>query len=222
MNISGQVQRRQGREPRSHPGTAPASQADHFFLNMMVEQWRDAPHKDAPAMLQSDRALALASTQVKLYRDEFLTQANWADHDGSPGRGGQALHAAQTDRPERRRSERRSRAGREDEDAAGSRRPTWKKKISAAKDGLKIGHERCATKLVIQETREAGSAGRTRRGWCQPVPGRCRTPGRDRPDSRGRGRFAASRSSVTACWWMRPSAARASCFAPTPIRLTRI
>ena len=29
-------------------------------------------------MLQSDRALALASTQVKLYRDEFLVQATWA------------------------------------------------------------------------------------------------------------------------------------------------
>jgi tetratricopeptide (TPR) repeat protein len=56
----------------------PKSQADHFFLNMMVEQWRDAPLKDAPAMLQADRALALASTQVKLYRDEFITQANWA------------------------------------------------------------------------------------------------------------------------------------------------
>src|SRR5206468_5781164 len=47
-------------------------------LNLMINQWRDAPHKDAPAMLQADRALALASTQVKLYRDEFLTQAVWA------------------------------------------------------------------------------------------------------------------------------------------------
>ncbi|AMV22982.1 von Willebrand factor type A domain protein [Gemmata sp. SH-PL17] len=56
----------------------PAPRVDHFFLNLMVTQWRNAPHKDAPAMLQSDRALALASTQVKLYRDEFLTQAVWA------------------------------------------------------------------------------------------------------------------------------------------------
>lgn len=56
----------------------PAPQYDHFFLNLMLEQWRGAPHKDAPAMLQSDRALALASTQVKLYRDEFLVQAIWA------------------------------------------------------------------------------------------------------------------------------------------------
>lgn len=56
----------------------PASQYDHFFLNAMLDQWRSAPHKDAPAVLQSDRALALASTQIKLYRDEFLTQAVWA------------------------------------------------------------------------------------------------------------------------------------------------
>jgi len=56
----------------------PAPQLDHYFLNLMVDQWRSAPHKEAPAMLQSDRALALASTQVKLYRDEFLTQAIWA------------------------------------------------------------------------------------------------------------------------------------------------
>ncbi|HEV3440117.1 MAG TPA: VWA domain-containing protein, partial [Gemmata sp.] len=56
----------------------PVPQIDHFFLNLMIDQWRGAPHKDAPAMLQSDRALALASTQVKLYRDEFLVQAVWA------------------------------------------------------------------------------------------------------------------------------------------------
>ncbi|HEY1188730.1 MAG TPA: vWA domain-containing protein [Gemmata sp.] len=56
----------------------PAPQLENFFLNLMVNQWKGAPHKDAPAMLRSDRALALASTQVKLYRDEFLTQAVWA------------------------------------------------------------------------------------------------------------------------------------------------
>ncbi|MDW8244604.1 MAG: VWA domain-containing protein, partial [Thermogemmata sp.] len=54
------------------------SQPDHYFLNLMLEQWRNAPHKEAPALLQSDRALALASTQVQLYREEFLTQAVWA------------------------------------------------------------------------------------------------------------------------------------------------
>lgn len=56
------------------------SQPDHYFLNLMLEQWRSAPHKEAPALLQSDRALALASTQVQLYREEFLTQAVWAIH----------------------------------------------------------------------------------------------------------------------------------------------
>jgi tetratricopeptide (TPR) repeat protein len=56
----------------------PAPRVEHFFLNAMVEQWRGAPHKEAPAMLQSDRALAMASTQVKLYKDEFLVQAVWA------------------------------------------------------------------------------------------------------------------------------------------------
>jgi tetratricopeptide (TPR) repeat protein len=60
----------------NHP--LPVPQVENFFLNLMLNQWRSAPHKDAPAMLQSDRALALASTQVKLYRDEFLTQAVWA------------------------------------------------------------------------------------------------------------------------------------------------
>jgi tetratricopeptide (TPR) repeat protein len=56
----------------------PAPQREHFFLNMMLDQWQESPHKEAPAMLQSDRALALASTQVKLYKDEFLVQAVWA------------------------------------------------------------------------------------------------------------------------------------------------
>jgi len=56
----------------------PAPRPDHYFLNLMLSQWRDAPHKDAPALLQSDRALALASTQIALYRDEYLVQATWA------------------------------------------------------------------------------------------------------------------------------------------------
>lgn len=56
----------------------PSAQVENYFLNLMFQQWKDAPHKDAPAMLQSDRVLALASTQVKLYREEFLTQAVWA------------------------------------------------------------------------------------------------------------------------------------------------
>jgi tetratricopeptide (TPR) repeat protein len=74
--VSGKVAGKAVTLKLGHP--LPPSQPDHYFLNLMVNQWRDAPHKDAPAMLQADRALALASTQVKLYRDEFLTQAVWA------------------------------------------------------------------------------------------------------------------------------------------------
>ena len=74
--VSGKVAGRAVNLTLSQP--LPASQADHFFLNLMMDQWRGAPNKDAPAILQADRALALASTQVKLYRDEFLSQAVWA------------------------------------------------------------------------------------------------------------------------------------------------
>ncbi len=56
----------------------PAPLPEHFFLNLMFQQWKDAPHKDAPAVLQADRALALASTQISLYREEYITQATWA------------------------------------------------------------------------------------------------------------------------------------------------
>ena len=69
----------------------PAPQVDHFFLNLMIDQWRDAPHKDAPAMLQSDRALALASTQVKLYTDEFLDAGGVGRQRGPAGRGREAV-----------------------------------------------------------------------------------------------------------------------------------
>jgi tetratricopeptide (TPR) repeat protein len=75
-SVSGKVVGRPVAVNLSH--ALPPSQPDHYFLNLMVNQWRDAPHKDAPAVLQADRALALASTQVKLYRDEFLSQAVWA------------------------------------------------------------------------------------------------------------------------------------------------
>ena len=50
----------------------PPSHADHYFLRPMYEQWKAAGHKDAPAMLAADRALAQASVQFHLYREEFL------------------------------------------------------------------------------------------------------------------------------------------------------
>jgi len=74
--ISGRVGNRQ--VDQTYGEALTASRADNYFLNVMIDQWRSTPHKDAPAMLQADRALALASTQVELYRDEFLTQAVWA------------------------------------------------------------------------------------------------------------------------------------------------
>ncbi|MEO2088213.1 MAG: VWA domain-containing protein, partial [Gemmataceae bacterium] len=53
----------------------PASQADNYFVAAMIEQWRTAETKDAPVVLSADRALAMASEQFRLYRDEFLVLA---------------------------------------------------------------------------------------------------------------------------------------------------
>ncbi len=76
LQVKGYVGRREVHKELSV--ALPPPQHDHYFLNLMVEQWQSTPHKHAPAMLQSDRALALASAQVKLYREEYLTQAAWA------------------------------------------------------------------------------------------------------------------------------------------------
>ncbi|HSQ54906.1 MAG TPA: vWA domain-containing protein, partial [Gemmata sp.] len=56
----------------------PVPRVTNYFMKTMFEQWVASSYNYAPAMLQSDRALALASTQVKLYKDEFLVQAVWA------------------------------------------------------------------------------------------------------------------------------------------------
>ena len=53
----------------------PVSEPDNYFLHAMVEQWRTAANKDAPAILPADRALALGSQQFRLFREEFLSQA---------------------------------------------------------------------------------------------------------------------------------------------------
>ena len=53
----------------------PASQPDNYFVAAMIEQWRAAETKDAPVVLSADRALAMASEQFRLYRDEFLVLA---------------------------------------------------------------------------------------------------------------------------------------------------
>ena len=51
---------------------------DNYFLSAMVDQWKAAPAKDAPAMLAADRTLAMASEQFRLFRDEFTVQGVWA------------------------------------------------------------------------------------------------------------------------------------------------
>lgn len=56
----------------------PVSEPDNYFLHAMLEQWRSAPDKAAPAILAADRALALGSQQFRLFREEFLTQAVYA------------------------------------------------------------------------------------------------------------------------------------------------
>lgn len=53
----------------------PASHADHYFLSAMLQQWQTAEAKDAPVVLPADRALAMASEQFRLYRDEFVELA---------------------------------------------------------------------------------------------------------------------------------------------------
>ena len=56
----------------------PAAALDNFFLTTIVRQWSESPLKEMPAVLRSDRTLALAFEQGRLTRDEYLTQAQWA------------------------------------------------------------------------------------------------------------------------------------------------
>jgi tetratricopeptide (TPR) repeat protein len=56
----------------------PAPEVGNYFVHAMVDQWRSAPAKDAPAVLPADRTLAMASEQFRMFRDEFTVQAVWA------------------------------------------------------------------------------------------------------------------------------------------------
>ncbi|MGL4421366.1 MAG: vWA domain-containing protein, partial [Gemmataceae bacterium] len=56
----------------------PGSDAENYFLHAMLEQWKTSTTPDAPAILAADRALALASQQFRLFREEFLTNAVYA------------------------------------------------------------------------------------------------------------------------------------------------
>lgn len=57
--------------------TPAGPEAQNFFLINMVRQWRESD-RSAPAIMRSDRGLALAFEQTRLARDEFLAQAEWA------------------------------------------------------------------------------------------------------------------------------------------------
>ncbi|MBA4187284.1 MAG: hypothetical protein C0467_04615 [Planctomycetaceae bacterium] len=127
----------------------PAPQIEHFFLNMMLDQWRDAPHKDAPAMLQSDRALALASTQVKLYKDEFLVQAVWAITQSQWDDAGKLYEAAKKIDP----NDREAAAGIAMIEKLKSGKLTKndiEQKIAAKANGLKVAPGEVA-RVVIQD-----------------------------------------------------------------------
>lgn len=53
----------------------PPAKADHYFLAAMLQQWQAGEAKNAPVVLPADRALAMASEQFRLYRDEFVELA---------------------------------------------------------------------------------------------------------------------------------------------------
>jgi tetratricopeptide (TPR) repeat protein len=56
----------------------PVSSPENYFLLSMVNQWREAERRDAPALLRADRTLALACENVRLAREELVEQAEWA------------------------------------------------------------------------------------------------------------------------------------------------
>ncbi len=60
----------------------PGFDVENFFLAQMIADWKVNPSR--PALIQADRALALASTQSYLNREECLARANWAMTTGKP------------------------------------------------------------------------------------------------------------------------------------------
>jgi hypothetical protein len=52
--------------------------AENFFLPNLLTQWKQSDNPQAPALLRSDRTLALAYEQTRLAVDEMLNQADWA------------------------------------------------------------------------------------------------------------------------------------------------
>lgn len=69
-------------KPLSQTREIPGFDLENFFLSQMITDWKANP--DRPALVQADRALALASTQSYLNREECLARANWAMTTGKP------------------------------------------------------------------------------------------------------------------------------------------
>ncbi len=63
--------------------TVPSSELDNYFLVTMIDQWSQAKHPEAPALLRADRTLALAYEQCRLAKNDLLSQAHWAVQDNN-------------------------------------------------------------------------------------------------------------------------------------------
>jgi tetratricopeptide (TPR) repeat protein len=153
----------------------PAPQPEHFFLNLMIQQWRDAPHKDAPAVLQADRALALASTQINLYREEYITQATWAVTVDRLDEAKNLYEAAAKIDPNNAEVGaglalvERMKTGR-------TTRDDLKKRADAKVEGLKLD-KNGAVRMVIQEAAQPGApAAQPAVPGAQPAPGGATPP----------------------------------------------
>ncbi len=148
----------------------PMAAPEHFFLYLMLDQWRNAPNKEAPAVLQSDRALALASTQVKLYRNEYLTQAVWAVTMNKLDDAANMYQAAHAIDP----TDAEASAGIQlvEKMKAGTiTKADLDKRIAAKSDALKVGKDETqVVRLAIQDTAAQPPAGQPQPGGAQPLP----------------------------------------------------
>ena len=110
----------------------------------MLEQWRDAAAKDAPAVLAADRALAMASEQFRLYRDEFLVLALGDRRRPARPRREAVRRAAKIDPNARRRPGLKSLA------------PRSERRTDARKVKMQLGGGRERRRADLQERQDAG------------------------------------------------------------------
>ncbi len=131
----------------------PASQSDHYFLHPMIDQWRGATAKDAPAILAADRALAMAAEQFRLFKDEYLVQAEWAVSTGRLDQADKLFKAAAQIDPADRDADsglkvvEKMRAGKVTLDQI-------RKGLTAQTNGTKLGADGSATKVVLRTLAE--------------------------------------------------------------------